>query len=150
MSGDTKNKSAEPDRDIIEKMCVMAAEMCTRSYVPYSHFHVGAALLAQDGRIFTGCNVENASYPVCTCAERTAFVKAVSEGVHDFTAIVICGRAEDGEFQYCPPCGVCRQVMGEFCRGDFRIYLAKSPQDYEIYTLDELMPKRFTPDYLRT
>jgi cytidine deaminase len=127
----------------------MAADMCKRSYVPYSGFHVGAALLARDGRIFTGCNVENASYPACTCAERTAFAKAVSEGAHEFTAIVICGCAEDGVFQYCPPCGVCRQGMGEFCSGDFRIYLAKTPQDYETYTLDELMPKRFTPAYLR-
>lgn len=149
MSMDTRNQSAEPDRETIGKMCVMAADMCKRSYVPYSGFHVGAALLARDGRIFTGCNVENASYPACTCAERTAFAKAVSEGAHDFTAIVICGCAEDGVFQYCPPCGVCRQVMGEFCSGDFRIYLAKTPQDYETYTLDELMPKRFTPAYLR-
>ena len=135
----------ELSRDIIERLCSTAADMCSRSYVPYSHFHVGAALLAKDGRIFTGCNVENASYPVCTCAERTAFAKAVSEGVKEFTALAICGGPENGKAQYCPPCGVCRQVMAEFCEGDFRIFLAKSATDYEAYTLNELLPKRFGP-----
>ena len=133
------------DRELMS----IAKEASKNAYAPYSKFQVGAALECEDGTVFTGCNVENASYPACTCAERTAFAKAVSEGAHEFTAIVICGCAEDGVFQYCPPCGVCRQVMGEFCSGDFRIYLAKTPQDYETYTLDELMPKRFTPAYLR-
>ena len=79
-----------------------------------------------------------------TCAERTAFVKAVSEGAREFTAIAICGGPEDGELQYCPPCGLCRQIMAEFCEGDFLVYLAKSPADYEVYTLDEILPNRFT------
>lgn len=136
----------EPDHSTLEMMIYQAGEMCkSKSYAPYSHFHVGAALLTKDGRIYTGCNVENAAYPLCTCAERTAFAKAVSEGARAFSAIVICGRQEDGEMQYCPPCGVCRQVMSEFCSGDFLIYLAKSATDYEVYTLDDIMPKRFTP-----
>ena len=142
-------KTTEPDPDMIRKLCRMAVEMRARSYVPYSHFSVGAALLSESGRIFTGCNVENASYPLCTCAERTAIAKAVSEGERAFAAIAICGGPEDGEPQYCPPCGVCRQMMGEFCGGDFAIFLAKSETDYEEYMLDELMPKRFTPANLR-
>lgn len=136
------------DHDLIVKLNRTAVEMRTRSHVPYSRFRVGAALLAKDGRIFTGCNVENASYPVSTCAERTAFVKAVSEGALEFTAIAICGGPEDGATQYCPPCGVCRQVMAEFCEGDFRIILAKSEDDYKAYTLDEILPNRFTPENL--
>lgn len=143
------NEYTEPRRDLIQEMIRQAEAMYRQSYAPYSRFHVGAALLAEDGRIFLGCNVENASYPCCICAERTAFAKAVSEGVRHFTAIAICGGAEDGEMQYCPPCGVCRQVMSEFCTEDFRIYLAKSESDYEVHTLDTLMPMRFTPENLR-
>lgn len=136
-------------RDRIEELCMMAVDMRNRSYVPYSRFRVGAALLSKDGRIFTGCNVENAGYPVCTCAERTAFSKAVCEGAKEFTVIAISGGPEDGELQYCPPCGVCRQIMSEFCDGDFRIILAKSADDFEVHTLDELMPMRFTPENLK-
>lgn len=141
---DNNGRNMAPDNAMIERLCALAAEMRERSYVPYSKFHVGAALLAKDGRIFTGCNVENASFPMGTCAERTAFVKAVSEGAREFTAIAICGGPEDGELQYCPPCGLCRQIMAEFCEGDFLVYLAKSPADYEVYTLDEILPNRFT------
>ena len=139
----------KPDRDTIRRLCSIAVEMRGRSYTPYSHFRVGAALLSADGSIFTGCNVENSAYSVCTCAERSAFVKAVSEGRHEFTAIAISGGPEDGELQYCPPCGVCRQVMAEFCGGDFAVYLAKSDDDYVEYKLDELMANRFTPDNLK-
>ncbi len=139
----------KPDQETIEKLCALAVEMRKMSYVEYSHFRVGAALLAQDGRIFTGCNVENSGYPVCTCAERTAFAKAVSEGARTFTAIAIAGGKEGEELQYCPPCGVCRQVMSEFCTSDFQIYLAKSATDYKPYTLDDLMPMRFTPENLQ-
>lgn len=135
-------------REMIERLCGMAADMRSRSYAPYSHYRVGAALLTKDGRIFTGCNVENAAYTVCTCAERTAFVKAVSEGAHAFTAIAICGGPETGETQYAPPCGVCRQMMAEFCKGDFQVFLAKTAEDYKVYTLDELLPERFTPENL--
>ena len=135
--------------DMIEKLCGIAVKMREKSYTPYSHFRVGAALLGRDGQIFTGCNVENAAYTVCTCAERTAFVKAVSEGVREFTALAICGGHERGALEYCLPCGVCRQVMAEFCEGHFPVYLAKSADDYIMYTLDELMPNRFTPESLK-
>ena len=135
-------------RERIEELCSLAVKMRGRSHAPYSRFRVRAALLTADGRIFTGCNVENAGYSISTCAERTAFVKAVSEGAHAFTAIAISGGPEDGELQYCPPCGVCRQVMAEFCRGDFLVYLAKSATDYKKYTMDELLPNRFSPENL--
>ncbi|HCI74408.1 MAG TPA: cytidine deaminase [Lachnospiraceae bacterium] len=139
----------ELSQEMIQKLCGMAVEMRNRSYVPYSRFHVGAALLTEDGRIFTGCNIENAGFSPCICAERTAFAKAVSEGARTFAAIAISGGPEDGELPYCPPCGVCRQVMAEFCAGSFPIYLAKSETDYKAYTLDEIMPFRFTPENLR-
>ncbi len=139
----------ELSRELIKKMCGIAIDMQKRSYVPYSHFHVGCALLTKDGTIISGCNVENSSYPLCTCAERTAFAKAVSEGKHEFVAIAIAGGPEGGENDYCPPCGVCRQVMSEFCTGDFTLYLAKSIEDYKEYTLDEIMPMRFTPEHLK-
>ena len=132
-------------REVIEQLCETAVKMREKSYVPYSHFHVGAALLTDDGEIYTGCNIENASYTPSVCAERTAFFKAVSEGHRSFRAIAISGGPEDGPLQYCPPCGVCRQVMAEFCTGNFPVYLAKSGTDYEAHTLEELLPVRFTP-----
>ncbi len=110
------------------------------SYAPYSHFFVGAALLTAEGRVYRGCNIENAAYSPTNCAERTAFFKAVSEGEKDFTAIAIVGSGGG----YVSPCGVCRQVMQEFCRsGEFQIILAKSPEDYRVYDLGELMPEAF-------
>lgn len=131
-------------KDLIEK----AIEMTGLSYAPYSKYHVGAALLAKDGRIFTGCNIENASYGATNCAERTAFFKAVSEGVKDFEAIAIVGASADAAAQeifseYAYPCGICRQVMQEFCKKDFTIIVAKSTEDYEKYTLKELLPLGF-------
>jgi cytidine deaminase len=133
------------NEELIEK----AIKMQERSYCPYSHFHVGAALLAKNGQIFTGCNIENAAYGPSNCAERTAIFKAVSEGVKDFDAIAIVGGPEDKNGKptiedFCPPCGVCRQVMSEFCKKDFKIILAKSPENYKIYTLEELLPLSFS------
>ncbi|WP_034452110.1 cytidine deaminase [Butyrivibrio sp. AE2032] len=126
-----------------------ALSMRKRSYTPYSHFNVGAALISKDGRIFTGCNIENAAFTPTNCAERTAFFKAVSEGVKDFEAIVIAGGAEDAkELDYCPPCGVCRQVMSEFCEDDFKIILAKSETEYVICSLADSLPDRFGPKNL--
>jgi cytidine deaminase len=122
----------------------IAKDMTKMSYAPFSKFCVGAALECKDGTIYTGCNVENAAYPLCTCAERTAFAKAVSEGARAFSAIVICGRQEGGEMQYCPPCGVCRQVMSEFCGPDFQVILAVSPECFEVHTLAELLPLAFS------
>lgn len=116
------------------------------SYSPYSHFQVGAALLCEDGSVYTGCNIENAAFGPTNCAERTAFFKAVSEGKREFAAIAIAG-GRDGEAitEYTYPCGVCRQVMAEFCKNDFKILVAKKKDDYKIYTLEELVPHRFGP-----
>ena len=119
------------------------------AYAPYSGFHVAAALLCRDGSIYTGCNVENASYPAGNCAERTAVFKAVSEGKRDFICIVIMGgkngRAED----YCPPCGICRQVLREFVHPkEFQVILAKPTGEYRVLFLEELLPESFGPEYL--
>lgn len=132
------------------RLAMMARES---TYAPYSCFRVGAALLCKDGEVFTGCNIESAAFSPSCCAERTAFYKAVSEGKREFSAIAIIGgnEAEDGGFQnYCPPCGVCRQVMMEFCDYEsFVIILAKSVNKYKSYTLKELLPEGFGPENLR-
>ncbi|MGI6248414.1 MAG: cytidine deaminase [Acutalibacteraceae bacterium] len=120
------------------------------SYSPYSNFSVGAALLAEDGRIFTGCNIECASSSPTACAERTAFFSAVSQGIKKFNAIAIVG-GKTGEplRDYCSPCGVCRQVMREFCSpADFKIIIAKSEEDYIVKTLEDLLPLGFGPENL--
>ncbi|MDO4614248.1 MAG: cytidine deaminase [Lachnospiraceae bacterium] len=115
-----------------------------QAYAPYSRFRVGAALLARDGRIFTGCNIENASYSPSVCAERVAFAKAVSEGVRQFRGICIIGGPDSGVNDFCPPCGVCRQVMQEFCDPKtFEILLAKSEEETVSYTLSQLLPLGF-------
>ncbi len=113
------------------------------AYIPYSHWAVGAALMTADGKIYRGCNIESSTFSPTNCAERTAFFKAVSEGERNFVAIAIVGNDENtpiGEGDFCPPCGVCRQVMSEFCDGNFEIVLAKGYNDYKVYTLAELMP----------
>lgn len=116
------------------------------SYSPYSGFKVGAALLTKDLKIYTGCNIENASYSPTNCAERTAFFTAISEGKKEFQAIAIVGGKDGILKDYCPPCGVCRQVMMEFCNPkSFLCILAKSEEDYWIYTLEELIPLGFGP-----
>lgn len=123
----------------------LAANARKNSYSPYSHFAVGAALLCADGSVYTGCNIENSAFSPTNCAERTAFFKAVSEGNRNFVKIVVIGGDSDKEISenYCPPCGVCRQVMKEFCSGDFEIIIAKTPEDYKIMTLSELLPAGF-------
>ena len=113
------------------------------AYAPYSNWVVGAALLTKSGKIYRGCNIESATFSPTNCAERTAFFKAISEGERDFVAIAIVGNAKGAEMgtaDVCPPCGVCRQVMTEFCGLNFEIILAKSYDDYQVYTLGELMP----------
>ena len=126
---------------MVEKLIDTAIEQLKFSYTPYSNFKVGAALLAKNGEIFTGCNIENASYTPTNCAERTAFFKAVSEGVREFRAICIVGGKDGKLTEYTAPCGVCRQVMMEFCDPKtFQIILAVDKERYEIYTLEELMP----------
>jgi cytidine deaminase len=122
-----------------------------RAYVPYSGFMVGAALLTAGGKVYTGCNIENAAYSPSNCAERTAFFKAVYEGERHFKAIAVVGgpRGTDvGGFAYVYPCGVCRQVMAEFCGKGFEIIVAKSPEEYKLYTLKDLLPEAFGPEDL--
>ncbi len=126
-------------KELIEK----AKEARKRAYAPYSEFTVGAALLCKDGSIYTGCNIENASYGATICAERTAFFKAVSEGAGDFTAIAIVGAPADKPIEFCPPCGMCRQVMTEFCDMDrFKVVLSNGAEE-KIFTLRDLMPYSF-------
>ena len=113
------------------------------SYSPYSHFRVGAALLTKSGKVYTGCNVENAGFSATNCAERTAIFKAVSEGERDFEAIAIIGGRDGETSAFCAPCGVCRQVIAEFCNKDFKIILGNE-ENYKIYTLETLLPFAFT------
>lgn len=139
----------EIDQKVTEELIERALEMRRLSYVPYSGFRVGAALLTKDGKIYGGCNIENAAYTPTNCAERTAFFKAVSEGHHDFTAIAIVGGNGEAPESLCPPCGVCRQVMMEFCKPEqFGIILATDVSHYKVYTLAELLPQGFGPGNL--
>ena len=126
----------------------LAEDARAYSYVPYSHFAVGAALLTKDGKVYTGCNIENASYTPTICAERTAVFKAVSEGERDFAAIAIIGGPAGEQGRFCAPCGVCRQVLREFCALDFRILLG-SVDKVQAYTLEELLPTSFGPSDLK-
>lgn len=128
------------EKSLIEK----SFEMLKFSYAPYSHFFVGAALLSSSGKIFGGCNVENSAFGPSNCAERTAVFKAVSEGEKDFCAICIVGGYNGKVEDFCSPCGVCRQVLREFCKPDFKIILAKSVKEYKIFTLGELLPQSFS------
>ena len=137
------------EQGMVEKLIDTAIEQLKFSYTPYSNFKVGAALLTKSGKIYTGCNIENASYTPTNCAERTAFFKAVSEGVRDFQAICIVGGKDGKLTEYTAPCGVCRQVMMEFCNPKtFQIILAIDAKHYDIYTLKEMLPKGFGPSNL--
>lgn len=132
-----------------EELIRRAIAQLDYAYAPYSEFKVGAALLCRDGRIFTGCNIENSAYGPSNCAERTAIFKAVSEGFRDFKAIAIVGGKHGKIRDYCAPCGVCRQVMAEFCHPEeFQIIMAKSAEDYQVCTLGELLPRAFSPKIL--
>ncbi len=123
-----------------------AFEARKHAYAPYSQFYVGAALLCKDGSIYQGCNIENAAFTPTNCAERTAFFKAVSEGVREFVGIAVVGGPDYTIKDFCAPCGVCRQVMMEFCNPKkFCIILARSEDDYAVYTLEELLPIGFGP-----
>ena len=138
------------EQDLGKKLMEVAIEYRSRSYAPYSHFQVGAALLTKDGEIFGGCNIENAAYTPSNCAERTAIFKAVSEGKKEFSAIAIVGGKEAGELQVCSPCGVCRQVLAEFCNPEiFVVYLGTSPDNYQRYLLKELFPFGFGSEDLK-
>lgn len=137
---------------LYEQLIENAIEARKMAYTPYSKYKVGAALLSSDNKIIKGCNIENAAYGPTNCAERTAFFKAVSEGVKEFSAIAIVGGLEnetDLFSGYAFPCGVCRQVMREFCDSEFEIVVARSTDDYKVYTLGELLPESFGPDNLK-
>lgn len=137
-------------KEVIRQLIDTAMAQLAYSYVPYSHFCVGAALLAKNGTVYTGCNIENAGYTPCNCAERTAFFKAVSEGVREFDAICVVGGMNGKVTELTPPCGVCRQVMMEFCNPEeFQIIVAVNREDYRIMTLKELLPMGFGPGNLR-
>lgn len=132
-----------------ETLATAAKHAMLCAYAPYSAFCVGAALLCADGSVYTGCNIENAGYSATNCAERTAFFKAVSDGKREFTAIAVCG-GKGGELtnSIVSPCGVCRQVMREFCKDDFEIYLVTDTA-IRTTTLGELLPLSFGPDNLK-
>ncbi len=133
----------------IQELIETAIKQLDYSYVPYSHFHVGAALLAKNGIVYGGCNIENAAYGPTNCAERTAFFKAVSEGVKEFSAICVVGGMNKELTEYAPPCGVCRQVMMEFCSPkEFEIILAVDKEHYEVFLLKDLLPLGFGPGNL--
>lgn len=134
-----------------ERALVAAAiEAREGAYVPYSHFAVGAALLDASGRVWHGCNIENAAYTPSNCAERTAFFKAVSEGVRDFVAIAVVGGPEGRPVsEWCAPCGVCRQVMREFCDPDtFQVVLGRTGSEWRTYLLRDILPMGFGPEDL--
>lgn len=134
------------DKKTIEKLIDTALAQLDFSYAPYSGFNVGAALLAKNQSVYTGCNIENAAYTPTNCAERTAFFKAVSEGVRDFEAICIVGGKNKKATGYTAPCGVCRQVMMEFGNPKtFKIILAIDRENYRIYTLEDMLPQGFGP-----
>ena len=126
------------DRALMEQ----AIEARKMSYSPYSGFKVGAALLGKSGKVYTGCNVENAAYTPTNCAERTTFFKAVSEGEREFVSIAIVGGRYESIADFCAPCGICRQVMAEFCDKDFRIVMGNLG-NIQVRTLEELLPLSF-------
>ena len=134
-----------------EELVHLAIEARDHAYVPYSHFSVGAALLTSGGTVYQGCNIENAAYTPSNCAERTAFFKAVYEGERSFSAIAVVGGAEGQAISdWCAPCGVCRQVMMEFCQPEtFQIILAVDEENYKVCSLRELFPFGFGPDNLQ-
>ncbi|MDI9591381.1 MAG: cytidine deaminase [Acidobacteriota bacterium] len=134
-----------------ERLVELACEARAHAYAPYSHWAVGAALRCSDGTVYQGCNIENAAYGPSTCAEHTAFLKAVYDGHRDFEAIAVVGGPEGGPApDICAPCGVCRQVMMEFCDpASFRVVLGRSEGEGRPYLLGELLPEGFGPDTLR-
>ncbi len=127
------------DKELVKK----AIEAKKNAYVPYSKFHVGAALLTKDGEVYTGCNIECASYGGTNCAERTAIFKAVSEGHRNIEAIAVVSDLDD----YTYPCGICRQVIVEYGT-DIKMIIAKSEEDFKIYTISDLLPNSFLPEDL--
>lgn len=126
------------------ELCALAVNALGKSYSPYSGYRVGAALMCADGTVYTGCNIENAAYSPSVCAERVAIFKAVSDGRRDFIKIAVAGGKDGIVNGVFPPCGVCRQVMREFCGNDFEILLVKSQTEFQKTTLSELLPLSFS------
>lgn len=137
----------------VKNLIAKTLEIRKNAYAPYSDFYVGAVLLTKSGKIYTGTNVENSSYPVGLCAERNVFSHAVSDGEREFELLVIAGgRADENPYNlknYCSPCGMCRQFMNEFCPSDFMIIIAKSTDEYRACTMSELLPVSFGADNLK-
>lgn len=132
-----------------EELCALAVKAMKNAYTPYSGYRVGAALLTKSGKVYTGCNIENASYSPTICAERTAIFKAVSDGEHEFLKIAVAGGKNGkitGEF---PPCGVCRQVMAEFCEPDFKILVVNGENSFTEYTFSDILPFSFNPKHVK-
>lgn len=127
-----------------EQLLTMAQEAMTHAYAPYSGYKVGAALLCGDGTVYGGCNIENASYSPTNCAERTAFFQAIYDGHRDFVAIAVVGGKDGVITGAFPPCGVCRQVMREFCGDEFVVYIGGKNGAYETLTLAQLLPHSFS------
>lgn len=132
-----------------QELCRAAIAAMEKSYSPYSGYRVGAALLTASGTVYTGCNVENASYTPTICAERTAIFKAVSEGERSFAALAVVGGKDGVISGAFPPCGVCRQVMAEFCTPDFPVLVVTGEDTHTVYTLSELLPSGFSPAHLQ-
>ena len=131
-----------------QELIRLAFSAMEKAYAPYSDCKVGAALLSKSGKVYLGCNIENAAFSPTVCAERTAFFKAISEGEHAFQKLAVVGGKGGEVVDYFVPCGVCRQVMSEFCDDDFLVIIAKTEDDYLVKTLNDLLPCRFSPQYL--
>lgn len=128
-----------------KELCKEAIDAMKNAYAPYSGYKVGAALLTEKGKLFAGCNIENAAYTPTVCAERVALFNAISSGERNFTAIAVAGGKDGVISGAFPPCGVCRQVMAEFCAPDFTVIVVTGEDSYKKYTLNELFPQAFTP-----
>ncbi len=132
-----------------KELVQLAVEAMGRAYAPYSGFYVGAALLTEEGRVYTGCNIENAAFSPTCCAERTAFFSAIAQGERKFAAIAVVGGKGGTITETAPPCGVCRQVMAEFCPPDFPIHMGGPDGRIETVRLGALLPYSFSPDYVK-
>jgi len=148
-AGELISRTEVVTRSVIKNLIREAFRAMDKAYAPYSGFYVGAALITMDEKIYTGCNIENASYGLTSCAEQTAICKAVSEGEKKFAAIAIVGGKDRIVSDFCPPCGKCRQLLREFVSPEsFLVILARSEDDYSLYSLDALLPLSFGPDNL--
>lgn len=149
--GELMSKEGIVPHSVAKNLIREAIEAAEYAYTPYSHCHVGAALLTKNQKIYKGCNIENAAYGPTNCAERTAIFKAISEGEREFSAIAVVGGKNGLITEFFPPCGVCRQVIREFVDPKkFLVILARTEEDYVIFLLEELLPLSFGPEYLTT